>query len=303
MQIKLWGGDCWDCFLLVSKSGLTITATKKNQRNTSDKSRTIECQENPAIFIKREINIYKSNRIGFIPWMNMNIFSPIQRSQILANFISLHSPHSQLHTLQCESSGHQPVGHILFQLFINRPFDFTIFTLSSSSQHFLPLIVAAAAGWSTVFEFMKFEWRRQFAASIFFLRSLRIVCALIAINLYRYQPHLSAVGYLATMRRLVPTFFFSLHSIVIRYLSSNMRWPNRMLDSERHWSEHGGEQKKQRPMCVLSEKSWHSKWMHFNKVAPDQSAAIGAEQIKREETMREWERERVKGRGRKKRVT
>lgn len=145
----------------------------------------------------------------------MNILSPIQRSQILANLIfpcnliSLHSPHSQLHTLQSESSGHQPVGHILFQFFINRPFDFAIFTLPSSSLHFLPLIVAAAAGWSTVIEFMKFEWRRQFVASFFFLRSLWIVCALIAINLYRYQPHLSAVGKLATMRRLVPIFFFT----------------------------------------------------------------------------------------------
>lgn len=215
----------------------------------------------------------------------MNILSPIQRSRKLANLIfpcnliSLQSPHSQLHTLQSESSGHQPVGHILFQFFINRPFDFAIFTLPSSSLHFLPLIVAAAAGWSTVIEFMKFEWRRQFVASVFFLRSLWIVCALIAINLYRYQPHLSAVGKLATMRRLVP-IFFSLLSIVIRYLSSNMRWPNRMLDSERHRSEHGEAEKKQRSLCVLSEKSWHSKWMHFNKVAPDQSVTIGAGQIK-----------------------
>lgn len=197
----------------------------------------------------------------------------------------------RIHALQWESSGHQPVGHILFQHFINRPFDFQFLLHCRLSPRFLPLTfaaaAAAAAGWSTaVFEIMKFEWRRQFAPAIFlpFVSFESYMC--IDCNKFVSISTSFERSWLLCDDSFLFSYIFFLtsfdsYSLFIEQYEIDL---NRMLDSERHRSEQRPEsnriKKTMASVCVLSEKSWHSKWMHFNKLAPDQSAATGAVQIK-----------------------
>lgn len=153
--------------------------TTRNKRNISVKFRTTCSQMAVRLFIygQNGINIYKSNRFDDAVRSTMNtIFSPVQTFKntcqfsfffsflffaIFAAFTTFHAP-----VRVVRFRVHQPVGHILFQHFINRPFEFQFLRLVLS-QHFLPLLLLLAAD-LLEFEFMEFEWRRLFDSTVSF---------------------------------------------------------------------------------------------------------------------------------------
>lgn len=147
------------CYAFRTLCHWNSTETTRNKRNISVIFRTTRIQMAVRLFIYGQsgINIYKSNRFDDAVRSPMNtIYSPVQTFKntcqfsfffsflvfaIFAAFTTFYAPVRVVRV-------HQPVGHILFQHFINRPFEFQFLRLVLSNI-FLPLIAATAGSWST----------------------------------------------------------------------------------------------------------------------------------------------------------
>lgn len=198
------------CYAFRTLCHWNSTKTTRNKRNISVIFRTTRIQMAVRLFIYGQsgINIYKSNRFDDAVRSPMNTtFSPVQTFKntcqfsfffsflvfaIFAAFTTFYAP-----VRVVRFRVHQPVGHILFQHFINRPFEFQFLRLVLS-QHFFATYCCYC--WQLIY-WSSNSWNSNgddYSIRLFLF--LRIVCALIAINLYRYQPHLCAVGCYAISR-------------------------------------------------------------------------------------------------------